>query len=263
MTPRVSIVIRTKDEAEHLGGVLDSLERQTVRAPEAETILVDSGSTDDTVAIARRHGARIIEIAPEEFTFGRALNIGSEAAAAPVIVALSGHAYPPDDAWLERMLGWFEDERVACATGAGNTPAGEPLTEPILQDEALVRRHPYWGFSNAAGGYRTDLWRERPFREDMPGTEDKEWAWHWLTRGRLVAIDPTLATDHDHTRDHPLDTYRRARREWRGFRMYLDVPPLTVRELLDRQRTNDDWKLRIHPSVWASLAGEYVERRRR
>jgi len=209
--PRVSVVIRTKDEAEHLGGVLDVLAAQSVRGEYVETIVVDSGSRDDTVAIARAHGARIIEIAPETFTYGRALNIGSRAAAAPVIVALSGHAYPRNDEWLAGMLGHFEDERIACASGAGLDPSGQPLTSPILQDAELARRHPFFGYSNASGGYRADLWRERPFREDMPFTEDKEWAWHWLSRGRLVALDPALITDHDHTLDPPLVCYRRAR----------------------------------------------------
>ncbi|HEX8742426.1 MAG TPA: glycosyltransferase [Thermoleophilaceae bacterium] len=260
--PRVSVVIRTKDEARDLGGVLESLDAQTVGRDDVETIVVDSGSADGTVAIARERGARVIEIAPESFTFGGALNTGAEAARAAVILALSGHAYLPDDAWLERLLAHFEDERVACATGAGDGPDGAALTEPVLQDAELARRNPYWGYSNAAGAFRAGLWRERPFREDMPGTEDKEWAWHWLMRGRVVAIDPRLITHHDHSHDPPADCYRRAHREWVGFGMYLDVGPAGVGEIVRKGLANPYWKMRLHPSAWAALAGEYAARRR-
>jgi len=260
--PQVSVVIRTKDEGKDLGGVLDVLAAQSVRPPFAETIVMDSGSRDDTVAIARAHGVQVIEIPPETFTYGRGLNIGSAVATAPVIVALSGHAYPRDHEWLARLLRHFEDERVACASGAGRDPLGNQLTRPLLQDFELARRHPIFGYSNAAGGYRADLWRERPFREDMPYAEDKEWALHWMSRGRLAALDPALITDHDHTFDPPSACYRRAREAWRGNAMYIDVPPIGVRELVKDGLRGLSPKQRIHPSVWAALLGQYLERRR-
>jgi hypothetical protein len=102
----------------------------------------------------------------------------------------------------------------------------------VTQDAALARRHPYWGCSNAAGAFRRDLWRQRPFRADMPATEDKEWAWHWLQRGHTVVIGPDLWVDHSHGRDPVADQFRRARREWRGYAMFLDLPPYAAREAL-------------------------------
>ena len=47
---RVSAVIRAYNEGQHIGRLLTGLEQQT-RKPD-EIIVVDSGSTDDTVAIA-------------------------------------------------------------------------------------------------------------------------------------------------------------------------------------------------------------------
>jgi len=49
----VSAVLITKDAAEHLDEVLAALECC------AEIVVLDSGSRDDTCAIARRHGARV------------------------------------------------------------------------------------------------------------------------------------------------------------------------------------------------------------
>jgi rhamnosyltransferase len=227
----VRIVIRAKDEAATIGETLARLRTQTL-ADEAEIVVVDSGSRDATAAIARHAGARVIEIPAESFTYGGALNTGCEDAGTPLAVALSAHAPPADARWLERLLEPFDDERVACACGYSVGPDGAPLGARVVQDLALARAHPFWGYSNSAGAFRTDLWRARPFREDMPGTEDKEWAWHWLHEGRLVVIDPSFAVRHsDHREDGPRLTYARSRNVWRGFAMYLDLEPYTLGNL--------------------------------
>ena len=55
MTPPVSVVVNTLDAARSLGHALAS-----VRPWAAEIVVVDMHSTDDTVAIARAHGARVL-----------------------------------------------------------------------------------------------------------------------------------------------------------------------------------------------------------
>jgi glycosyltransferase involved in cell wall biosynthesis len=50
--PRVTVIIITLDEAEHIAAAIDSVSWAD------EVIVVDSGSADDTVAIARARGAR-------------------------------------------------------------------------------------------------------------------------------------------------------------------------------------------------------------
>jgi glycosyltransferase involved in cell wall biosynthesis len=50
--PRVTVTIITLDEADHIAAAIDSV------AWADEVIVVDSGSADDTVAIARAKGAR-------------------------------------------------------------------------------------------------------------------------------------------------------------------------------------------------------------
>ncbi len=52
--PKLSVTIITKNEAAHIGAALDSV------AWADERIVVDSGSTDDTVAIARRHADVVV-----------------------------------------------------------------------------------------------------------------------------------------------------------------------------------------------------------
>jgi rhamnosyltransferase len=55
-----SIIIRAYNEEEHLGRLLEGIAEQSVK--DVEVILVDSGSTDSTVALAERYGARVVRI---------------------------------------------------------------------------------------------------------------------------------------------------------------------------------------------------------
>ena len=258
---RVSVVVRAKNEAADIGRTLGLVRSQTV---ESQLIVVDSGSTDGTVQIARDHGAEVIQIQAAEFTFGGALNLGTDATTAPVVVALSAHAFPADERWLERMLEPFEDERTACASGARFGPDGSPIDGLLVQDRALAERHPHWGYSNAAGAFRRELWRQYPFRPEMPGTEDKEWAWHWLHNGYTAAFGPGLSVDHDHTKDPLRETWVRTTREWRGYGMYLPLRPYPVGEALR------DWRAAArghrHPinilRESVAVAGQWWIRRR-
>src|SRR5207302_1452040 len=86
----------------------------------------------------------------------------------------------------------------------------------------IARANPRWGYSNGAGGFRASLWRKRPFRADLPGCEDREWALFWLERGYCCVVDPSLVVDHDHTHDSLPSIYRRARREAEGLARFAD-----------------------------------------
>jgi len=260
---QASIVIRARDEAAGIGRTLDRLAEQTA---DHEVIVVDSGSRDATVPIARDHGARVIELAPERFTYGRALNAGCAEAGAPVIVALSAHAVPPDGRWLDRVLAWFDEAKVACVYGEPRGQDGVPLRGAVTQDAEMLGRNPFWGYSNSAGGFRAELWRERPFREDMPGTEDREWSRWALQQGLVCVLDPALAVEHDHSREALRACFRRYEREHRGFAMFLDLPPYRARDALAEWWRGPHWhrsnlRARLDPRRMARLAGKWRGRR--
>lgn len=258
--PPVSVVIRAKDEAESIGKTIDILCGQTIQP---QIIVVDSGSTDATARIAADKGAHLIEIPSESFTFGGSLNTGTEAATAPIVVALSAHAFPQHERWLEAMVAAFDHDRVACAVGGERHPDGGMIAGRLEQDAALARRHPWSGYSNAAGAYRRDLWEQYRFRADMPGTEDKEWAWHWLQQGYVCVIAPELKVEHDHTKDPLRETWIRARREWIGYGMYMEIEPYPLRTALaDWRRAAKGYR---HPlnilREGVRVAGEWSVRR--
>jgi rhamnosyltransferase len=264
--PEISVIVRARDEAASVGRCLELINGQQTGERLTEVIVVDSDSSDATAAIASRHGARVITIAQHDFTFGGALNLGAANARGEFMVALSAHAFPLDPMWLSRLLEPFSDPRVACACGARYGPDDKPLVDRIEQDISLAKRRPQWGYSNGAGAFRADLWRTRPFRSDLPGCEDKEWAWHWLEQGYVCVIDPALEVDHDHTRDPLRGIYRRARREAAGFAGFLELGPYGPRQLAREWWCERGWhasslRARTSHRRAARLLGAYAGRR--
>jgi glycosyltransferase involved in cell wall biosynthesis len=198
-TPSASVVIRTKNEGAHLGRVLEALAGQDY-APGLEIVIVDSGSTDDTLSIARSHDVCLIEIRAEEFTYGRALNVGSQAARGEFLVNLSGHAIPCHREYLTNLLAPLEDGEVwatygrdvphpgCCPSQARDIHAWFPAQGPGHEGF----------FSNANACLRRIAWEAFPFDESLGWAEDARWAEQVLGRGYRIVYAPEAQVYHSH-----------------------------------------------------------------
>lgn len=101
---RISLVVPVRDEEESLPRLLESIERQEF--PPVDVVLVDGGSTDATVALARRLTAgdprfRVVEAGPA--TPGRGRNVGIEAATSDWI-ALTDAGIRVEPSWLAELV---------------------------------------------------------------------------------------------------------------------------------------------------------------
>lgn len=209
----VSIVIRALNEAEHLPALYEGLSTQS-RRPD-EVILVDSGSTDETVAISEAAGARIVRIAPQDFSFGRALNVGCAASTGDILVFVSAHVYPVDDDWLANLVAPFDDADVVLSyggqTGDHRTKFSEmELMRRWFPDRSDAdQRQPFCNNANCA--VRRSAWEARPYDEDLTGLEDLEWAREALDAGeRLVyRADAKIVHVHEEPLAKTVNRYRR------------------------------------------------------
>jgi glycosyltransferase involved in cell wall biosynthesis len=214
MRPTASIIIRCYNEEEHIGRLLSGIMEQTL-ADDAEIIVVDSGSTDATVSIASQFPTQIVSIDPEEFSFGRALNVGCAEASGEYIVAASAHVYPVYDDWLERLLAPFDDPGVALSYGKqrGNEVTKYPEHQVFAQwfpdTSNYEQDHPFCNNANAA--IRRTLWEEMPYNEKLTGLEDLDWAKRAMRRGYKIAYaaDAPIIHVHDEAPSHVLNRYRR------------------------------------------------------
>ena len=100
----LSIVIPAKNEAEAIGKVV-GLARE--RYPDAEIIVVDDGSTDETAEIARTAGAQVIKH-PESLGNGAAVKAGARAATGDIIAFMDGDGQH-DPRMLEPLLQQIDD----------------------------------------------------------------------------------------------------------------------------------------------------------
>jgi rhamnosyltransferase len=203
--PKVSVIVRTFNSAATIEQALASVRGQTV---EAELVVVDSGSTDETLEVVRSLADRLVTIEHRDFTFGRALNLGADAAAAEVHVALSSHCAFPHTDWLATALGHIAGGAVA-AGGAVVDGERRPLTGPRQVHHEDIARHPNWGLSNHASAWAADVWRTHPFDETLPAAEDREWSLRVLAEDpqRYLVLDPQLVVASHHRRSGGVRRY--------------------------------------------------------
>jgi glycosyltransferase involved in cell wall biosynthesis len=262
VSPAASVIVRARNEEAALGRALEALRKQTVQA---EVLVVDSGSTDGTLEIARRWSDRVIQVPPQHFTYGYALNVGARAANAPIHFALSAHCVPERPDWIELSLGHYDDPAVAATHGARYLPDGRPVGAPFHQDAAQARANPHWGFSNHASSWRGAVWAEFPFNERLEAAEDREWVLRVLDAGWVVAIDPRLWVGMSHAwRGGLRNPYQRGKRNARAVAKFAPGPPYRLSDCLREwwSRMPDDlhspWLYRLDYRRMAALAGKYA-----
>ena len=214
-SPTTSIVIRALNEGAHLDALFDSLEMQEHRAD--EIVLVDSGSTDATVPIAEARGAHVVHIPPGDFTFGRALNWGCDAAKGDILVFVSAHVYALDSQWLAALIEPFDDARVGLSYG-GQTGdhrsnfAEIQLLKRWFPDDGETRDQPNPFCNNANCAVRRSLWEQHPYDESLTGLEDMAFAREIRSAGHHIAYVPAAKIAHVHE-ELTRQTFNRYRRE--------------------------------------------------
>ncbi|NUS39210.1 MAG: glycosyltransferase family 2 protein [Lysobacter sp.] len=114
---RISVILPAKNEAEGLRRTLPAL---GTCLPQAEVIVVDDGSSDDTAAVAAAHGARVLS-SPYSMGNGAAIKRGARAASGDVLVFMDADGQH-DPTLIPRLLEHLEqgfDMVVGARSAAG------------------------------------------------------------------------------------------------------------------------------------------------
>ena len=210
---RASIVIRCFNEEEHIGRLLHGVMRQTEK--DVEIVLVDSGSTDDTVKIASRYPIKLVTIRPEDFSFGRALNLGCDAASGEFLVFASAHVYPVYKTWLEKILAPFEDPQIGLVYGKQRGNESTKYSEKQVfaswfgETSQLPQDQPFCNNANTA--IRKSIWQQVPYDESLTGLEDLAWAKRIIKMGHKIGYEAGAEIIHVHNEawKNVLNRYRR------------------------------------------------------
>lgn len=197
----VAFVIRTKNEEKYLQKVLSEIKRQ---ANEEELsfsiVVVDSGSSDSTIEIAKRNECQIFNIPAQQFTFGKSLNLGVSNVICEIVVVVSGHCVPLDG-WLKNLIAPIKTSEAQLTYG-GHLP--DPLSRcseynhffEVYIDMYNSRDVSY--FNNGNSAFLRKTWLLNKFDEFARVQEDALFAiWHEKNGAKIVFV-PTSNVIHHH-----------------------------------------------------------------
>lgn len=238
---RASVLIPVKNGGAFLGEVLKAVLAQQAPWP-FEVIVVDSGSSDGSVELARHHGVRVEVISPAEFGHGRTRNLLASMAAGQFLVFITQDARPASGDWLFNMVqgcdatphvaGAFGPHRAHpearhvthCELSQHFAGFGNTLSVVRLEDKVRFQADPGYRqwlhfFSSNNACIRRSVWEKLPLPE-VAFAEDQTWALRAIEAGYSKAFVPNAVVYHSH--DFGVwETLQRNFDEARSFRIYF------------------------------------------
>jgi rhamnosyltransferase len=205
-----SISILTKNEERNIGPCLEAVHSQK-NVGEFEVLLVDSGSTDATVEIAKRFPIRIEQIPAKDFHHARTRNLAASLGRGRILINLSGDAIPASDLWLQKMLATFDDPGVGAAYGrqlpkSGSTTERYATFDMVYGDRRIVKDpahrngmgYRFYHFSDVNSAIRRGVWEKIPYPENLKMFEDLAIAKQILDGGWKIVYEPEAPVFHSH-----------------------------------------------------------------
>jgi rhamnosyltransferase len=172
----VSIIIRTLNEERYLDEILVAIKSQNANNFSYEVVIVDSGSTDNTLKIAKTHSARITYIKKQDFTFGRSLNVGCDFAHGKYLVFISGHCIPTNKDWLQNLIAPLIQKKCDYTYGRQIARDATKFSEVRVFDKYFPSTSsiPQDGLfcNNANAAISRTIWDKFHFDESLTGLED-------------------------------------------------------------------------------------------
>jgi len=215
----ISVIIPTLNGSNDLVKLLPSLFNQK-GLKHLEVVVVDSGSTDDTVELAKAYGAKVVEIPPDQFSHSHARNIGAEHASHEYLLVMVQDALPPCDTWIHQMGSFLRRERVA-AVSCMETPKVDAdlfsrvenwyhykvilelngndkvLSKPESSDPVTLRKHAQ--LSDVACLMPREILRRYKFRGEY--AEDLDLGLRLINDGHRLGLLSSTRVIHSHKRD--------------------------------------------------------------
>ena len=216
----ISVVIPVKNGSAWLDDTIPAILNQKISG-QFEILVIDSGSTDNTLSIVKKYPIRLIQIDPEDFNHGLTRNLGVRESKGKYIVMTVQDAKPLTSGWLQELLNGFSDDAVAGVCGQQIVPHHRdknpvewfrPISKPNVrryqfrQKENLLNLKPEeqlafcrWDDVNAM--YRTEVLTQLPFRK-TDFAEDALWARDALMAGYAIVYNPLAQVEHYHQADY-------------------------------------------------------------
>ncbi len=208
----ISVVIRARNAEADLKALLPRLRSQVLRSGTTlQIVVVDNDSSDGTKSVSESHGAEVVHLESERFTWGRALNTGIDRAQGDLVIILSADARPIGDHWLLEICAPFADDEVAAVYGRQIPRPSAPLDEWLRVSRVFPATSRSWSnadmednrvsglvASNACAALRRQVWASYPFDESSFGAEELPWCARILESGYRVVYTSDALVEHSH-----------------------------------------------------------------
>jgi rhamnosyltransferase len=267
-SPFITVFMPVFNGEEYLDESLTMIEQQELpEGYELEIYVIDSGSTDKSLEIIRRHSSVRLETIPNsEFSHGGTRQFAAAHCKGSYILFITQDATPASTMWLKGMIEpFYLSDKVGCVFGKQIPRPDAPATikrevsmvfNSLGTDDSIVL-HRYKSlvdgtdiapkngfFSDANSAVRTNLLRGPvPFRT-VHYSEDQLLASDMLDGGYLVAYAPAGAVIHSN--QYTARQYlRRKYDESQGLKKSVGVTiPMPKRELIfgTMRATLKDWR---------------------
>ncbi len=212
---KISIIIPVKNGEETIECCLKGIFNQTI-INQSEVIIIDSGSTDNTLNILKKFPVRLYQIPSKEFGHGKTRNYGVSLANGKFIVMTVQDAKPASSQWLKILLSNFEDKEVIAVSGQQAVahekdknpvqwyrPVSKPNVKTVHFNKGEFEKLSFkqqkqncsWDDVNAM--YRKSVLQQIPFN-DVEFGEDMLWAKNALIKGYKIAYDMRAIVWHYH-----------------------------------------------------------------
>jgi len=207
-TPKVSVILTIKNEERTIGHAIKSILR--VDYPDCEVIVVDGGSEDKTVDIAKNHRVRIIQT--RDSTPGQGRNVGIRDSSHPIIAFIDGDCYVERKDWLKNGVDLLRQEDIG-GVGGPITPFSEaPYISRALmnvlstffanagsaQFARYEKQREVESISSCNAVYRREvIERAGLFAEDLRFCEDADLNYRIRKLGYRLVYSPKMTVEHD------------------------------------------------------------------
>jgi glycosyltransferase involved in cell wall biosynthesis len=189
----ISVIIPTLQEEKYIEKTLSNL---IIFAPKIEIIVVDGGSTDRTVEIAKLFTDKVFQIG--ERGISKAKNYGAKRAKGEILVFLDADVIVPHG-FLEKVLKTFENRKVVGATCHNMPVRPKPLEFVYFSLFNLLTRFsiavlPKTRFKYGSRGEfmavrKSEFFRVGGFNEKMACLEDYDLTFRISGSGKFVFIE--------------------------------------------------------------------------
>ncbi len=215
--PLVSVIVPTRNPGPEFGAMLSAFAGQR-DVGDVEIVIVDSGSSADTLGVLRSHPVQVIEIPAAEFSHSHARNLGARHASGELLLFTVQDALPSCPLWLREIsdaLGRLGVAALSCREEPrpdadlfyrvmswvhtrSLSPAGRDVVMAAQPDPSPVERRRHAQLSNVACLIRREVFRAFEYRGDY--AEDLDLGLRLTDAGHQLAFLTSTAIVHSHHR---------------------------------------------------------------